>query len=59
MGSIIAGEIGVFGHKPAVLLEILARKRAEVGTKVGAYVRTFSGECSPTDLDRALQVLLC
>lgn len=56
MGSTIAGEIGAFGHKPSVLLDLLAGKRAEVGTKVGAYMRTFSGDCSPTDLDAALQV---
>lgn len=56
MGSTIAGEVGAFGHKPSVLLDLLAGKRAEVGTKVGAYMRTFSGDCSPTDLDAALQV---
>lgn len=57
MGSTIAGEIGAFGHKPSVLSDLLAGKRAEVGTKVGAYMRTFSGDCSPTDLDAALQVI--
>lgn len=56
MGSTIAGEIGVFGHKPSMLLDMLAGKRAEVGTKVGAYMRTFSGDCSPSDLETALQV---
>jgi len=57
MGSTIAGEIGVFGHRPSVLLDMLAGKRAEVGTKVGAYMRTFSGDCSPTDLESALQLV--
>lgn len=56
MGSTIAGEIGVFGHRPSMLLDMLAGKRAEVGTKVGAYMRTFSGDCSPADLETALQV---
>lgn len=56
MGSTIAGEIGVFGYKPSVLMDMLAGKRAEVGTKVGAYMRTFSGDCSPSDLETALQV---
>jgi hypothetical protein len=56
MGSSIAGEIGVFGHKPSMLSDMLAGKRAEVGMKVGAYMRTFSGDCSPSDLDVALQV---
>lgn len=57
MGSTIAGEIGVFGHKPSVLLDMLAGKRAEVGMKVGAYMRTFSGDCSPSDLETALQLV--
>ncbi|KAJ7536029.1 hypothetical protein O6H91_12G054400 [Diphasiastrum complanatum] len=57
MGSTIAGEIGVFGYKPSTLMDMLAGKRAEVGTKVGAYMRTFSGDCSPTDLETALQLI--
>ena len=56
MGSTIAGEIGVFGHRPSVLMDMLAGKRVEVGTKLGAYMRTFSGDCSPSDLETALQV---
>lgn len=56
MGSTIAGEIGVFGFKPSVLMDMLAGKRVEVGTKVGAYMRTFSADCSPSDLETALQV---
>lgn len=39
-------------------MDMLAGKRAEVGTKVGAYMRTFCGDCSPTDLETALQVCL-
>lgn len=57
LGSTIAGEIGVFGHKPSVLQDILAGKRAEVSTKIGAYMRNFSGDCSPTDLNAALQLV--
>ncbi|XP_078169088.1 insulinase (Peptidase family M16) protein isoform X3 [Carex rostrata] len=57
MGSTISGEIGVFGYKPSVLMDMLAGKRAEVGTKVGAYMRTFCGDCSPTDLETALQLV--
>ncbi|MCO5571807.1 hypothetical protein L7F22_025555 [Adiantum nelumboides] len=57
MGSTIAGEIGVFGHRPSMLLDMLAGKRAEVGMKVGAYMRTFSGDCSPSDLETALQLV--
>lgn len=56
MGPTIAGEIGVFGHRPSVLTDMLAGKRAEVGTSLGAYMRSFSGDCSPSDLETALQV---
>lgn len=56
MGSTIAGEIGVFGYKPSMLMDMIAGKRAEVSTKIGAYMRTFSGDCSPSDLETALQV---
>lgn len=57
MGSTIAGEIGVFGYRPSVIMDMLAGKRAEVGTKLGAYMRTFSGDCSPSDLETALQLV--
>ncbi|VAH61072.1 unnamed protein product [Triticum turgidum subsp. durum] len=57
MGSTIAGEIGIFGYKPSVLMDMLAGKRAEVGTKVGAYMRSFSGDCSPSDLETGLQLV--
>lgn len=56
LGSTIAGEIGIFGYRPSVLTDMLAGKRVEVGTKIGAYMRTFSGDCSPSDLETALQV---
>ncbi|XP_057765310.1 zinc protease PQQL-like isoform X1 [Salvia miltiorrhiza] len=57
MGPTIAGEIGVFGHRPSVLADMLAGKRAEVGTSLGAYMRSFSGDCSPSDLETALQLV--
>lgn len=56
MSSTIAEEIGIFGYKPTVMTDMLAGKRAEVGTKIGAYMRSFSGDCSPSDLETALQV---
>ncbi|KAE9464478.1 hypothetical protein C3L33_03583, partial [Rhododendron williamsianum] len=56
-GSTIAGEIGIFGYRPSVIMDMLAGKRAEVGTKLGAYMRTFSGDCSPSDLETALQLV--
>ncbi|XP_044463820.1 zinc protease PQQL-like isoform X2 [Mangifera indica] len=57
MGSTIAGEISVFGHRPSVLMDMLAGKRVEVDTDLGAYMRTFSGDCSPSDLETALQLV--
>lgn len=57
MGSSIAGVIGAYGYKPSVLMDMLAGKRAEVSTKVAAYMRTFSGDCSPSDLETALQLV--
>ncbi|XP_027343571.1 zinc protease PQQL-like isoform X1 [Abrus precatorius] len=57
MGPTIAGEIGVFGYRPSVIMDMLAGKRAEVGTKIGAYMRTFYGDCSPSDLETALQLV--
>lgn len=57
LGSTIAGEIGIFGYRPSVLTDMLAGKRVEVGTKIGAYMRTFSGDCSPSDLETALQLV--
>ncbi|XP_062090969.1 zinc protease PQQL-like isoform X1 [Humulus lupulus] len=57
MGSTIAGEIGVYGYRPSMLMDMLAGKRAEVGNKIGAYMRTFSGDCSPSDLETALQLV--
>eukprot|EP00898_Chlorokybus_atmophyticus_P001425 jgi/Chlat1/2283/Chrsp17S02583 len=57
MASAIAGEMGVYGFKPAVLSDMLAGKRCSVGTSIGAYKRTFGGDCSPSDLETALQLL--
>lgn len=56
MGQTIAEEIGVYGYRPSVLMDMLAGKRAEVGNTIGAYMRTFSADCSPSDLETALQV---
>lgn len=58
MGSTIAGEIGMFGYKPSMLMDMLAGKRVEVSARLGPYMRTFSCDCSPTDLETALQVCL-
>ncbi|CAI5511991.1 unnamed protein product [Closterium sp. Naga37s-1] len=57
MAQSIAGEAGIFGHPPAVMAELLAGKRVEVGGKLSSYMRVFSGECSPDDLETALQLV--
>ncbi|KAL5728894.1 hypothetical protein ACHQM5_001921 [Ranunculus cassubicifolius] len=57
MSSTIAREIGVFGYKPPVLMDMLAGKRVDFNTKVGSYMRTFCGDCSPADLETALQLV--
>lgn len=57
MGSTIAGEIGMFGYKPSMLMDMLAGKRVEVSARLGPYMRTFSCDCSPTDLETALQLV--
>ncbi|XP_068334934.1 zinc protease PQQL-like [Pyrus communis] len=57
MGPTIAGEIGVYGYRPSVLMDMLAGKRAEVSPKLGAYMRSFVGDCSPSDLETALQLV--
>ncbi|MED6159952.1 hypothetical protein PIB30_047055, partial [Stylosanthes scabra] len=41
MEATIAGEIGVFGYRPSVLMGMLADKRAEVGTKFGHTSKLF------------------
>ena len=50
MGSTIAGEIGMFGYKPSMLMDMLAGKRVEVSARLRPYMRTFSCDRSPTDL---------
>ncbi|KAL8153842.1 hypothetical protein V2J09_011602 [Rumex salicifolius] len=55
--SAIAAEIGIFGHKPTVLSDMLAGKRAEVDINIGPYTRSFYGDCSPSDMETALQLV--
>lgn len=56
MGSRIAEEVGIFGHRPTVLMDMLAGKRVDVNVDVGHYMRSFHGDCSPLYLETALQV---
>ncbi|OMO91642.1 hypothetical protein COLO4_18248 [Corchorus olitorius] len=57
MGSRIAEEVGVFGYKPSVLMDMLAGKRVGVNVDVGTYMRSFHGDCSPLYLETALQLV--
>ena len=50
-------QIGVFGHKPELISDILAGKRCNISCSLLAYRRTFSGEQSPMDLESALQLI--
>ena len=59
MGSYFSLEAGRHGLKPTVLEEMLAGKQV-YGPYVGLgfYTRSFDGQCSPSDLETALQVKL-
>lgn len=56
MGSTIAEEIGMYGHRPSVLMDMLAGKRVDVDVEVRSYKRSFYGDCSPFYLETAFQV---
>jgi hypothetical protein len=58
MGRPIATEIGEYGHKPTVLMELVAGKNISGGTSLGYYTRSFEGDCVKSDLEAALQVNL-
>ncbi|XP_039014704.1 zinc protease PQQL-like isoform X2 [Hibiscus syriacus] len=57
MGSTIAEEIGMFGHRPSVLMDMLAGKRVDVDIGIRSYKRTFYGGCSPLYLEIAFQLV--
>mmetsp|Transcript_26988 Transcript_26988/g.69981 ORF Transcript_26988/g.69981 Transcript_26988/m.69981 type:complete len:1010 (+) Transcript_26988:157-3186(+) len=57
LAPVIAGELGVFGVRPAVAGDILAGKRVEIKPGEGAFWRSFSGDQSPEDLETALQLV--
>ena len=56
LSSILVTELGPYGHKPALLSDLLMGKRVEVAFKIGTYLRAFSADCSPDDLETSLQV---
>ncbi|GMN50692.1 hypothetical protein TIFTF001_019852 [Ficus carica] len=57
MGPTIAEEIGVYGYRPSVLVDMLAGKRVAVDNTIGTYMRMFYADCSPSDLETALQLI--
>lgn len=58
MGRSFASEIGIYGHKPQILNELLAGKIIQGTLTLGYYTRSFDVDCSKSDLETALQVIL-
>lgn len=58
MGRSFASEIGIYGHKPPILNELLAGKLIQGNLTLGYYTRSFDIDCSKSDLETALQVIL-
>lgn len=57
MGAPFSREIGKHGLKPTIIDEMLADKHVYgPEANLGYYTRNFDGECSPSDLETALQV---
>jgi len=57
MGRSFANEIGIYGHKPPILNELLAGKIISASLTLGYYSRSFDVDCSKADLETALQVI--
>mmetsp|Transcript_2475 Transcript_2475/g.5962 ORF Transcript_2475/g.5962 Transcript_2475/m.5962 type:complete len:1024 (+) Transcript_2475:179-3250(+) len=57
MSMSIAGEVGAFGVPPGELVDMLAGMRVSVNTEIAMYTRAICGECSPSDLESALQMM--
>ncbi|KAK9820030.1 hypothetical protein WJX72_005269 [[Myrmecia] bisecta] len=57
LATTLAQEMGLFGVKPELLMDILMGKRAEIKVQEGAYWRNFGGEQSPADLETAMQMI--
>jgi predicted Zn-dependent peptidase len=52
--TMLASEVGICGHAPEVLDDILSGKRAGITPTIAAFKRGISGESSPADMDSAL-----
>lgn len=57
MGRSFASEVGIYGHKPPLLAELLAGKLIYGDLKLGYYTRSFEVDCAKADLEAALQVI--
>lgn len=57
MSTSLASEVGVFGLPPADVVDMMAGKRVSMNFQIGCYTRALAAECSPTDLEAALQML--
>lgn len=55
--NMIAGELGMYGHRPDVFDDIVAGLRCDVHASVGMYRRNIEGEASPVDIENALQCI--
>eukprot|EP00892_Ulva_mutabilis_P009176 jgi/Ulvmu1/6630/UM003_0268.1 len=53
----LAEEMGMFGFKPHVLMDVLAGKRASVAASLSTFWRMLSGDISPLDLETAMQLI--
>ncbi|KIY91688.1 hypothetical protein MNEG_16276 [Monoraphidium neglectum] len=57
MAHLLAGELGVYGHRPQVLNDILAGKRIDLSVSASAYSRAFKGSASPGDAAELMQLV--
>lgn len=57
ISCMLAEEMGMFGFKPHVLMDVLAGRRASVAASVSSFWRLLSGDLSPLDLETAMQLI--
>ncbi|BDA41495.1 probable zinc protease PqqL [Coccomyxa sp. Obi] len=56
-GVTLAMEMGLFGLKPEVQMDMLMGKRCGISVQEGAYWRSIGGEQAPVDLETGLQLI--
>lgn len=57
VSCMLAEDVGLFGFKPHVLMDVLAGKRAAVAPSLATFWRLISGDLSPLDLETAMQLV--